>query len=99
MTMTREIPTIEGWTIPSPDDQAYIDYLDAVAGYRPCGHSFGVLLFKADPVSFRLELREWLAEREGRGASTGTRPPGRRASRATPRPRAQDRRVTRRTHS
>jgi len=70
--MTRDIPTIEGWTIPSRDDQAYIDYLDTVAGYRPCGHSFGVLLFKADPVSFRLESREWLAEREGRGAQKWT---------------------------
>lgn len=50
------IPTVEGPQTPSKDDICYMDYLDNL--YDVPG-GYGLLLFKADPIAFRLGLREW----------------------------------------
>jgi hypothetical protein len=59
--MPAEMKTTEGYATPSADDLAYMDYLDDLAEL-PGGHSFGQLLFKGDPVAFRMGLAEWLEE-------------------------------------
>jgi hypothetical protein len=55
------ILTIEGPRDPSPKEIAYMEYLDEIAEL-PSGHSFGLLLFKGDPIAFRLGLEEWQAQ-------------------------------------
>jgi hypothetical protein len=57
----REYETIEGMKTPSEDDVSYMDYLDELIGGLPTGHSYGLLLYKADPTAFRLGRDEWLA--------------------------------------
>ena len=51
--MSHTIPTIEGPATLSQDDLDFIEYLDELAEV-PTGHSFGLLLFKGDPIAFRL---------------------------------------------
>jgi hypothetical protein len=55
------IRTIEGDATSSSDDLEYMEYLDEI-GELPNGHSFGLLLFKADPIAFRMGRDEWLIE-------------------------------------
>ena len=57
--MVDTVLTIEGTSTLSPDDLAFIEYLDELAEV-PTAHSFGLLLFKGDPVAFRLGLADFL---------------------------------------
>lgn len=52
------ITTIEGHQTPSREDIDYMDYLDDLYDTQP---PFGLLLFKGDPIAFRLGRGEWLA--------------------------------------
>ena len=56
------VPTIHGFHSPSPDDYAYMEYLDDLADDLPGGESYGLLLLKGDPTAFFLGRDEWLAE-------------------------------------
>lgn len=62
--MATAIPTVEGFREPDAEDIAYMEYLDDLAPDLPGGHSFAQLVFKADPIAFRMGKAEWLAERQ-----------------------------------
>jgi hypothetical protein len=52
------VATIEGRCSVTDTDQQFMDYLDELYDTRP---SFGMLLFKGDPIAFRLAREEWRA--------------------------------------
>ncbi len=55
--MAHPIPTIEGWQEPTENERNYMEYLDELVN-API--SYGLLLFKGDPIAFRLGCQEWL---------------------------------------
>lgn len=59
--MAAEIRTVEGLTAPTYEDIQFMDYLDELSEV-PTGHSFGLLLFKADPTAFRIGRDEFISQ-------------------------------------
>lgn len=51
-----DVRTTEGWCSMTPADQEFMDYLDELYETQP---SFGLLLFKGDPIAFRMAHAEW----------------------------------------
>ena len=60
--MTTYTNTYE-WPMPA-EDAAYAEYLDNLVDELPGGQSYGVLLYKGDPVGFAMGKQEWLDEQE-----------------------------------
>ena len=60
--MPATIRTIEGNATPTPDDLAYMEYLNEI--WDIGDFDFGLLLYKGDPVTFRLGRDEWIAAKE-----------------------------------